>query len=135
LAIGEKLFEEMGKVAMVSVESADAMGVILKRSSNSEVIGSGRFPGGTNMGYGTLSVHHDGQSHGEWLGMIVTEDNETIVWKGSGDTKKNGEGWKGILVMTFMTKSEKYDWMNSVIAVSDLEGSMTGFRGVAYEWE
>jgi hypothetical protein len=37
--------------------------------------------------------------------------------------------------MTFMTKSEKHDWMNSVIAVSDLEGSMTGFRGVAYEWE
>lgn len=135
MAIGEKLFEEKGKVAMVSVESADAIGVILKRSSKSEVIGSGRFPSGTNMGYGTLSVHHDGKSRGEWLGMIVTEDNETIVWKGSGDTRKNGQGWKGILVMTFMTNSEKYDWMNSVIAVSDLEGSTTGFRGVAYEQE
>jgi hypothetical protein len=74
LAIGEKLFEEKGKVTMVSVESADAMGVILKRSSNSEAIGSGRFPSGTNMGYGTLSVHHDGKSHGDWVGIIVTED-------------------------------------------------------------
>ena len=80
-------------------------------------------------------MHQNGKAYGKWFGMMMTEDKEMIVWKGSGHSKKEGEGIKGIMVITFMTESEKYDWMNSIIAVADLEGNMMEFSDVAYEWE
>jgi hypothetical protein len=34
-----------------------------------------------------------------------------------------------------MTKSEKYAWMNSIIAVEEIQGSMMDFQGTAMEWK
>lgn len=133
--MGEKLFEEKGKVTMTFVDAVDATGMTMKQSFSSEITGFGRCPSGMNMGSGTIMMHQNGKAYGKWFGMMMTEDKEMIVWKGSGHSKKEGEGIKGIMVITFMTESEKYDWMNSIIAVADLEGNMMEFSDVAYEWE
>ena len=135
MAMGEKLFEENGKVTMMFVESVNAAGITMKQSFTSEVTGFGRCPSGMNMGSGTIKMHQNGKACGKWAGMMMTEDKEMIVWKGSGHSKMEGEGIKGIMVLAFMTRSEKYDWMNSIIAISDLEGNMMEFSAVAYEWE
>lgn len=135
MVMGEKLFEEKGKITMTFVDSIDATGIVMKQSFSSEVTGFGRCPSGMNMGSGTVCMHQDGKAHGKWVGMMMTEDNEMITWKASGHSKRSGEGLKGIMVITFMTKSEKYEWINSIIAVADLESTMIEFSDVAYEWE
>jgi hypothetical protein len=135
MAIGEKLFEEKGKTTMTFVDSLDANGITMKQSQNSEIKGIGKFPSGMNMGSGTIWINQNGKAHGKWFGMMMTKDNETIVWAGSGHSKRHDGTVKGIMVLTFMTKSEKYDWINSIIAVNDIEGDMMEFKAAAFEWK
>jgi hypothetical protein len=134
MAIGDKLFEEKGKMTMTYIESIDANGITMKQSFNSEVMGIGKFPSGMNMGSGTIRIGMDEKAHGKWHGMMMTEDNETIVWKGSGHSKRHEGNVKGIMVITLMTKSEKYAWMNSIIVVNEIDGNMMDFNNVAHEW-
>jgi hypothetical protein len=135
MAMGDKLFEEKGKITMTFVESIDANGIVMKQSFNSEVMGVGEFPSGMNIGSGTIRIGMDEKAHGKWHGMMMTEDKETVVWKGSGHSKRHEGDVKGIMVVTFMTKSEKYAWMNSIIAVVDIQGNMMDFTSSAYEWK
>ena len=67
--------------------------------------------------------------------MMLTKDNETIVWKGSGHSKRNHGIVKGIMAISFMTQSERYDSMNSTIAVVDPEGNMMDLKTTVYEWK
>jgi hypothetical protein len=134
MTMGEKLFEEKGKMTMTFVESIDANGVVMKQSFNSDVMGSGKFPSGMNMGSGTIWMGMDDKAHGKWHGMMMTQDKETIVWNGSGHSKRNHGAIKGIMVITFMTKAEKYAWMNSIILIKEIEGDMIEFKASGYEW-
>lgn len=134
MTMGEKLFEEKGKMTMTFVESIDANGIVMKQSFNSDVTGLGKFPSGMNMGSGTIWIGMDNKAHGKWHGMMMTQDNETIVWNGSGHSKRNQGAMKGIMVITFMTKSEKYAWMNSIILIKEIEGNMMEFKASGYEW-
>jgi hypothetical protein len=134
MAMGEKLFEEKGKTTMTFVESIDANGIVMKQSFNSDIVGAGKFPSGMNMGSGTIWIGMDNKAHGKWHGMVMTKDNEMIVWKGSGHSKRNQGSVKGIMVITFMTKSEKYAWMNSIIALNEIEGDLMEFKATAFEW-
>jgi hypothetical protein len=135
MAMGEKLYEEKGKMTMTFVDSVDANGMTMKQSYNSEVMGIGKFPSGMSMGSGTIWIGQDEKAHGKWYGMMMTKDNETIVWKGSGHSKRQHGAVKGIMVITFMTKAEKYAWMNSLIVVNDIDGNMMEFKSSAYEWK
>jgi hypothetical protein len=135
MAMGDKLFEEKGKMTMTFVESIDANGLVMKQSFNSDVMGVGKFPSGMNMGSGTIWTGMDNKAHGKWHGMMMTQDNETIVWKGSGHSKRDHGAVRGIMVVTFMTKSEKYGWLNSIIVVNEIEGNMMEFKSTAYEWK
>lgn len=131
----EKLFEEKAKYTMMFVESVDAEGVKVKQSFSADLTGFGRFPSGTNMGSGTVSLTPDGKAIGEWCGMMMTKDKETIVWNGTSHGKTMGAEQRGVIVATFMTKSEKYAWMNSIIAIIDAKGTQMEFSDVAYAWE
>jgi hypothetical protein len=135
MTMGEKLFEEKGKYTMMFVESVDADGVTMKQSFSSELTGFGRCPSGMNMGSGTIWMKQDGKAFSKWSGMMMTKDREMIVWNATGHGKQMGEELKGIVIATFMTKSEKYSWMNSIIAVLDIKGGMMEFSDVAYAWE
>ena len=134
MAIGDKLFDEKGKMTSTFVESIDANGITMKQSFNSDVTGSGKFPSGMNMGSRTIWFDTGEKAHGKWFGMMMTKDNETIVWKGSGNSKRHECLVKGIMVITFMTKSEKYAWMNSIIAIKDMQGTMMDFTSTTFEW-
>jgi hypothetical protein len=135
MAMGDKLFDEKGKMTSPFVESIDANGVTMKQSFNSEITGFGKFPSGMNMGSGTIWLGMDEKAHGKWYGMIMTKDNEMIVWKGSGHSKRHQGDVKGIMVITFMTKAEKYAWMNSIIVVKDIHGNMMDFESTGFEWK
>ena len=135
MALGEKLFEEKGKTTMTFVKEVNDEGIIVKQSFTSEVKGFGRFPSGKNMGSGGFMMRSDGKAKGRWRGMFMTDDNQMIVWKGSGNSRRTADSVKGIMVMTFMTKSEKYAWLNTAIVVADLQGDMMSFSDVGYEWQ
>jgi len=128
------LFEEKGKMTMTFVESIDANGVVMKQSFNSDVMGIGKFPSGMNMGSGTIWIGMDEKAHGKWHGMMMTQDKETIVWNGSGHSKRHQGAFRGIMVITFMTKAEKYAWMNSIILIKEIDGDMIEFKSTGYEW-
>jgi hypothetical protein len=135
MAMGDKLFEEKGKMTTTFVDSIDANGRVMRQSFNSDIMGIGKFPSGTNMGSGTIRIDMDSKGHGKWHGMMMTNDNEMIVWKGSGHSLRHKGDIKGIMVVTFMTKSEKYAWMNSIIVVKDIEATLMDFNINAYEWK
>jgi hypothetical protein len=135
MAMGNKLYDEKGKMTMMYVESVDANAITMKQTFNSDVTGIGNFPSGMNMGSGTIWIGMDEKAHGKWHGMLMTKDKETIVWKGSGHSKRHQGVIKGIMVITFMTKAEKYAWMNSLIVVNDIEGDMMEFKNAGYEWK
>ena len=120
---------------MILVESVDTSGTTMKQSFSFELTGFGRCRSGMNMGSGTIWMKRDGKAFSEWSCMMMTADKEMIVWSASGHCKQMGEELKGIVIATFMTKSEKYAWMNSAIAVLDITGGMMDFSDVAYASE
>ncbi len=65
----------------------------------------------------------------------MAQDKEMIVWNGTSHGKQMGAKQTGIIVVSFMTRSEKYAWMNSIIAVVDAKGGPMEFSDVAYAWE
>jgi hypothetical protein len=134
MAMGEKLFEEKGKYTMTFVESVDAAGITMKQSFSSMLTGFGRFPSGMNMGSGTAWLKPEGKAFSKWCGMMMTEDKEMIVWNASGNGKQEGDELKGVVVVTFMTKSEKYAWINTITAILELKGNMMEFNDVGYAW-
>ena len=54
MAMDDKMCEEKAKMKTTFVESIDANGITTKQTFNSEVIGTGRFPGGMNTGSGAI---------------------------------------------------------------------------------
>ncbi len=135
MAMGEKLFEEKGATTMTFIKEVKGDGITIKQSFNSELKGFGKFPSGKNMGSGEFWTSPEGKAKGWWRGMLMTDDKQMIVWKGSGHSMRDMEKVKGILVCTFMTKSEKYSWLNSIIVVIDLQGDLMSFASTGYEWK
>jgi hypothetical protein len=135
MTMGEKLFEEKGTTTMTFIKEVKEDGIIIKQSFNSDVKGFGKFPSGKNMGSGGFWMMPDGKTKGRWRGILMTQDNQMIVWKGMGHSMRTMDKVKGIMVMTFMTKAEKYAWMNTIIVVADLQGDLMSFTDVGYEWK
>ena len=133
--MGDKLYDEKGKMVMTYIEEIDAEGVVLKQTFNSEVIGSGKFPSGMNLGSGVIRIKAEGKAHGKWRGILTTKDGEMVTWKGSGHSMRASNTVRGIMVITFMTMSEKLKWMNSIIVVDEITGNLMDFTGLAHEWK
>jgi hypothetical protein len=135
VVLGEKLFEEKGKMVTPFIKEIDADGITMKQSFTSEVKGLGRWPSGMNLGSGKVVVHQSGKGYGKWHGVFTTNDGEVIAWTGSGKSKRAAKAIKGVMLVSFMTTSEKLKWMNDVIAVLDVSGDMMDFASVGYEWK
>ena len=135
MALGKKLFEEKGKMTMFFIDGMEKDSMTMKQSFESEVHGIGDFPSGKNMGSGVIWMHANGKAGGKWHGMLVTKDNDMVVWKGSSQSKMENGKIKGIMVISFWTKSEKLSWMNEIIAVADISGDMNEVKTVANQWE
>jgi hypothetical protein len=137
LVLGEKLWEEKGKVTGVSVKSVDSEGVHMEETFASEFKGIGRFPSGRNMGTMNIVVRPDGHSSGTGQGICTTQNGDMMVWKCYALSKPEAGKDKNITIIQLMTTSQKLSWMNSLLIVYESIGDMKTmeFSSTGYEWK
>lgn len=141
MVLGEKLFEEVGKVTSTRVVSVHPVeGVKMEVSFASEIKGIGNFPSGRNLGSGTMTQYPHGSTNAEYRGVVTTAEGEHFMWwaheKGR-MTEQEGEKVKSIVIVSGVTNSQKLSWMNKLVVAIDNEfdPSVQQFRGIGYEWK
>lgn len=138
MAIGEKLFEEAGKIMSMSIKSVHPVeGVKMEVSFASEIKGSGRMPSGKNMGTGTSVQYPHGIVDASWQGVATFADGEQFFWWGHEKSNMAGGRTKGIVIVTGFTHSKDLSWMNNTILAieTEFDPSAQQFRGTGYEWK
>lgn len=141
MVLGEKLFEEVGKVTSTRIVSVHPVeGVKMEASFASEIKGIGNFPSGRNMGSGTMTQYPHGSTNAEYRGVVTTAEGEHFMWWANEKgrmTEQEGEKVKSIVIVSGVTSSPKLSWMNKLIVVIDNEfdPSVQQFRGIGYEWK
>jgi hypothetical protein len=136
--LGEKLFEEAGKITALRVTKVHPIeGVTSEVTFRSEIRGIDRFPSGKNIGSGTMSKYPHGIIDTSWQGTLTTEDTEEFMWRGHEKAKVFESGKiRGLNTVTGFTNSQNLSWMNSLIIVVGLAASISSdeFCATAYEW-
>jgi hypothetical protein len=137
LVLGEKLWEEKGKVVGMSVKSIGPEGVNCEETFAAETKGFGRSPNGTNVGTMDFVQAPDGGFSGSRQGIFMSQDGDTVVWKVYFFGKTEAGKSRTVGIIKFMTTSKKLAWMNDIIAAGEsitdtktMESSDTG-----YEWK
>jgi len=142
MALGEKLFEEIGSVAGFKVTKVHPIGgMTMEVSFTSEIKGIGRFPSGKNMGSGTMTQYPHGivdQSNQGSMMIIAEGGDDQFVWwaHGKGKVVENGKV-RGLIIVTGFTNSQKLSWMNNLIMALETEYDPESeeFKITAYEWK
>lgn len=138
MALGQKLFEEVGKISGFKVAKVHPLeGVTTEINFTSDIKGVGRYPGGKNLASGTITKYTHGIIDGSWQGTLTTELGEQFMWWAHEKSKVlEGGKIKGLNVATGFTNSQKLSWMNSLIIVIELSGSVISdeFSAIGYEW-
>jgi len=137
MALGEKVGEDRGTGTGVTVKSTGPEGVTIEVNYMGEVKGSGRFPDANYVGTLTVVQAPSGISRSTNQGLMTTKDGETIVFKGFSTGKSGGVKTKDVTLLTFMTGSQKYAWMNDLILVREGEATpdFKEFKGITHEWK
>ena len=139
MAIGEKFFDEVGKVMGMSVKSVHPVeGVKMEISFGSEIMGTGRMPNGRNMGSGTMVQYPHGVIDASWQGVVTFAGGEQFFWWGhEKSTVAEGGKTKGIVIVTGFTNSKNLSWMNNLIIAieAEFDPSTQQFRGTGYQWK
>lgn len=139
MTLGEKLFEETGKVTGLNIESVHPVeGVKMQVSFASELTGIGRFPNGRNMGSGRMTQYPHGIIDAEYRGVFMTAENEQYFWWAHEKSKLVESGKvKGLVIVTGFTSSQKLSWANNLVIVidSEFDRAKQEFKGTAYEWK
>lgn len=137
MVLGEKLYEGKGKVIRVSIKSVGPEGVHIEETFTGASKGFGRYPGTTDMATIDVVEAPGGSSSGSGQGISTTQDGDTVTWKAYGFGKSEAGKNKSVVIIQFMTTSQKLSWMNSLIVVEEdisdpktMELSWTG-----YEWK
>jgi hypothetical protein len=138
MGLGEKLFEEAGKITDLKVTKVHPIeGVTSEITFRSEIRGIGRFPSGKNIGSGTMTKYPHGIIDAAWQGTLTTEPGEEFMWWGHEKAKLlEGGKIRGLNTVTGFTNSQNLSWMNSLIIIVDLAASVLSdeFCATAYEW-
>jgi hypothetical protein len=138
MALGQKLFEEVGKISGLKVAKVHPLeGVTTEISFTSDIKGVGRYPSGKNLASGTITKYPHGIIDGSWQGTLTTELGEEFMWWSHEKSKVlEGGKIKGLNVTTGFTNSQKLSWMNNLIIVIELSGSVFSdeFSAIGYEW-
>jgi len=137
LVLGEKLWEEKGKVIGMSIKSIGPEGVHMEETFTSASKGFGPVPSGTNMGTMDFVEAPGGGFSGTALGIFTSQDGDTVTWKSYLFGKLEAGKYRSLLIIKFWTASQKLAWMNGFIAAAEgitdpktMELSDTG-----YEWK
>ena len=139
MALGEKLFEESGKVLGFKVTRVHPVeGTTMEVSFTSEIKGFGKFPSGRNVGSGIMTQYPHGVVDASYQGTIMTaEEGEQFIWWAHEKSKlEDGGKFKGMVMVSGFTNSEKLSWMNRLIMIleSEFDPAALQFRTTAYEW-
>jgi hypothetical protein len=140
MVLGEKLFEESGNITGVKVIKVHPIeGVTTEVSFTSEIKGEGRYPSGANLGSGTMTKYPHGVIDATWQGSLtIAEDSDQFMWWAHEKSKVvEGGKIKGLNIMTGFTNSQKLSWMNNLIIVLEIDGSVSSmkFKATGYEWK
>jgi hypothetical protein len=138
MTIGQELFEEVGKITDFKVVKMHPLeGVKTEVSFTSDIKGIGRYPTGKNLASGTITKYSHGIIDGAWQGALTNEHGEQFLWWAHEKSKVLENGIiKGLNLATGFTSSQKLSWMNSLIIVIELSGSIYSdeFNALGYEW-
>jgi hypothetical protein len=137
LVLGEKMWEEKGKIIGISVKSVGPEGVRMEETFATEVKGLGRAPSGRNIGTMDILETPGGFFSGTGQGYLVTQDGDSVVWKCYSVGKPEAGKVKSVNIIQFMTTSQRLSWMNGFIAVDEsVSDPMTmELSGTGYEWK
>ncbi|RPI86218.1 MAG: hypothetical protein EHM25_10260 [Nitrosopumilales archaeon] len=138
MGLGEKLFEEAGKITAFKVIKVHPFeGTTTEVTFRSDIRGIGRFPNGKNVASGTMTKYPHGIIDAAWQGTLTTEHGEEFMWWGheKSGVLKDGK-IRGLNIVTGFTNSENLSWMNKLIIVVELAASVYSdeFCATAYEW-
>lgn len=139
MTLGQKLFEEMGKISVLKVVRVHPLeGVTTDITFMSDIKGIGKYPSGKNLASGTITKYSHGIIDGSWQGTLTSEQGEQFMWWSHEKSKVVVEGGeiRGLNVTTGFTNSQELSWMNNLIIVIELSGSVSSdeFSAVGYEW-
>ena len=139
MALGEKLFEESGKIVLVKVIKVHPIeGETTEITFTSEIKGEGKFPSGKNLGSGIMTKYSQGLIDATYQGTFTAQDADQFMWWAHEKCKiVEGGKIRGLVIVTGFTNSQKLSWMNNLIMVLDVDGSVTSqeFKASAYEWK
>ena len=139
MALGEKLFEESGKIVGFKVTRVHPVeGMTMEVSFTSEIKGFGKFPSGRNIGSGTITRYPHGVEDASYQGKFRTaeEDEQFMWWAHNKGKVAEGGKIKGIVIMSGFTNSQKLSWMNSLLTAgeSEFDPAAQQFRVTSNEW-
>lgn len=138
MALGQKLFEEVGKISAFKVAKVHPLeGVTTELSFASDITGIGKYPSGKNLASGIITKYPHGIIDGSWQGTLTSELGDQFMWWAHEKSKVlEGGEIKGLNVATGFTNSQKLSWMNNLIIVIELSGSVNSddFSAIGYEY-
>jgi hypothetical protein len=140
MALGEKLFEESGKIVSFKVTKVHPVeGTTMEVSYTSELKGFGKFPSGRDVGSGILTQYPHGVADSRHLGTLMTgegEGEQYMYWSHQKSKLTDDRKWKGVIIGSGFTNSQKFSWMNSLLMIGEGESdpATQQFRIVWYEW-
>jgi hypothetical protein len=139
MALGEKLFEEIGNIVVVKVTKVHPLeGETTEITFTSEIKGEGRFPSGRNLGSGTMTKYPHGIIDAAYQGSFTTQEGDQFMWWAHEKCKIiEGGNIRGLVIVTGFTNSQKLSWMNNLIMALDVDGSVFSqeYKATAYEWK
>jgi hypothetical protein len=138
MALGQKLFEEVGKITNFKVTKVHPLeGVTTDVTFMSDIRGIERFPSGKNLASGTMTKYSHGIIDAAWHGVLTTQNAEQFMWWSHEKSKVIEDGKiRGLNLVTGYTNSQKLSWMNNLVIVVELAGSVQSeeFSATAHEW-
>ncbi len=138
MALGEKLFEETGKVTSVSVESVHPVeGVKMNVSFTSEIKGA-KFPSGRNMGSGKVRQYPHGIVDAQYQGVVTTDAGDQFYWWAHEKSRVGQDGkTRGLVIVTGFTNADRIKWANNTVIAIDavMDPEKMEFQGTGYEWK
>jgi hypothetical protein len=142
LVLGEKLWEGKGKsVGQGFLRYVSMEGMVSEYSWSAQVKGMGRAKGADlNINTSaTMKSRPKGVAKSKDQGMFMTESGDMGVFKGFDMMKMSSAGNPSAVgLWSFMTTSQKLDWMNDIIALvvfEALDPMWMESNITIYEWK
>jgi hypothetical protein len=140
MILRDKLFEENGNIIGLKITRVHPIeGLTTEVTFTSEIRGEGRYPSGENLGSGIMTKYSHGVIDATWQGSLtIAEGGNQFIWWAHEKSKIVESGKiKGLNIMTGITNSQKLSWMNNLIIVIEIDGSISSmkFKATGYEWK